>query len=192
MTDETRLLCPYGCNSKILTLRGWKQHMSGTHGSYTQEELNAAANMTPAEPDARQRMDEFANTLVSESQTDSPAPVEAGTAVPQPQLPNPNVRKIRATPRKLKKLLASIPTDILKQNDITPDEEDAESIEEAAEFLQDCFGFEFEIPEEKVTVHSRWWAFVWVVGVIALVVIKHKFQSIFTLGGLSDDETKTE
>ena len=154
--------------------------MSNIHGGYDQEELAAAAGIGGGEGDVRSRMESFANTMPggeAESSGESSATPPAGAASP---LPAPdNTRRVRATPKKLKKILGGIPAKILETTGITLDRDDQETLDEAGEFLGDIFGFEFAVPESKVMVQSRLWAVLWVFGVAGLVYIKHRFPEVF-------------
>lgn len=168
--------CPHDIR-EFETLAGWKSHMTRAHGGYSDDELSAAAGVTSTDMgDVKQRMSDFAESMLG-----SETPTAADVAPPPSQAP-PIGKRIKATPKKLKKLISSIPAKLFTAYGITPDDEDKESIEEAVEFVQDIFGVEFQVPEDKFVVRNRLMAFAWVIGVILLVFVKHKFGELFKLG----------
>jgi hypothetical protein len=123
-------------------------------------------------------MASFATSMPSNGEE----PTGKGASQPDVASPLPapdTTRRVRATPKKLKKVLGGIPAKILESSGITLDHDDTETLDEAGEFLGDIFGFEFSVPESKVTVQSRFWAIVWVIGVGCLVYIKHRFPEVF-------------
>jgi hypothetical protein len=158
--------------------------MSAKHGRYSEAELQAAENAANGgETGVAERMAAFSQEVdgvpVEIAPDGSLRDKPAEPAAPAPA-PVPMTRKIRATPRKVKKVLASVPDKILQAFNITPDEEDKEALDEAADFLQDIFGFDFEVDESRTTLRSRWWALLWVFGVVGLVALKHKAVALFT------------
>src|SRR5271163_4216718 len=115
-------LCPRGCerNGKpipIETVRGWKKHMTRTHGGYGDEELAIIVGATPI--DASKGRDLFLNEIdgpspegVSESGTgaDGTEGGERKPASPTPSVTIKESKKFKAEVNKLKaKLAASIP-----------------------------------------------------------------------------------
>ncbi len=183
--------CPYAdCAKGLTTLAGWKGHMSRKHGSFSEAQLLAASQGDVVD-DVKSRMEQFAGNLdgvpvtINEdgSVTEKPQPAKVADALP---LPSPT-RKVRATPKNLTRVLSGIPEKILEALGITPDNEDKKAIEESADFLQDIFGFDFEVDEKKTTIRSRWWAFLWVGGVIGLVWIKHKGSAMFKMPNPTDE-----
>jgi hypothetical protein len=193
--------CRYGCQTQypITTLRGWKRHMTAKHGKYSNAEMiEASSGSAPTSP--ADRMADFAAAL------DSSVPVEiAGdgsiketpqgattepASIPLPPL-EPATRKVRATPRRMKEILAGIPAKLLESMGITPDDDDKRGIDEAADFLQDVFGVDFEVDEVKTTVRSRWWAFAWVGGVMLLIVVKHKMPDFVKQAQAASQEAET-
>jgi hypothetical protein len=180
-------VCPVE-NREFETLRGWKMHYSAAHGSYSDAELQEAAGAAPpAEETAQARMSDFAATLPAEGEEAENLAAEV-TAIPEatdqgiPLEPEKRVRRIKATPKKGKKILTSIPAKILKANGIELDEDDKEGLDEAVEFLESIFGVEFEVPEEKVTIRNRWLAFLYPFAVVLLIVAKHKLGFKFPDG----------
>jgi hypothetical protein len=180
--------CPYGCQP-LSSLARWKNHMGKKHGGYSNAELESAS-LADTSGDVKSRMESFASDIDGVPVTiDESGAVHEIPRPPEPipidslpgGIPGTNTRKVRATPKRVKKVVAGIPTKILEALKITPDTEDTQAIEEAADFLQDVFGFEFEIDESKTVIHSRWWAFAWVAGIIALVYVKHRANHIFNL-----------
>jgi len=181
MALDKEYSCPHGCKTQypITTLRGWKRHMSAKHGRFSEAELQAAENASTGNTDVKQRMEAFSQEIdgvpveIAADGTAKEKTVAETTAAPaSPSVPM--TRKIRATPRKVKKVLASVPDKLLQAFKITPDDDDKEALDEAADFLQDIFGFDFEVDESRTTLRSRWWALLWVGGVIGLVALKHK------------------
>lgn len=177
------------------TLRGWKMHMTKTHGGYDADDLTAAvqaAGGEVTEDNVASRMQAFARTVGGEQGEDvasgnaEKAAPEASGAPP----PVPSVKTIKATPRKLKKILGAIPTKLLEGAGIDLDDEDKEAMDESGEFLTDIFGFEFEVPAEKRIVRSRLLAITWVFGVAALIYIKHHFSDVWKK--LADDYKKRQ
>src|SRR6266566_1337246 len=187
------------CGQTCKNLHGWKSHMSRTHDGYDDADLAEAAGLANGEGNVRARMEAFAETMPEPEGESSPSAQrrvdgEPGTVSgPAPPIEFPG-RRVRATPRKLKKILGGIPARILEQSGIELDKDDNEALDEAGEFLADIFGFEFSVPESKVLVQSRWWAILWVAGVAGLVYIKHRFpevaKAIFR-AAKKDDETET-
>jgi hypothetical protein len=184
--------CPHGCITQypITTLRGWKRHMTAKHGRFTDAELEAASRGDTSD-DVSSRMASFASTIEdgrpvdikadgSVVDTASQQPVGTATAPALPTL-EPEKRKVRATPKRLTQLLVGIPEKILESLAVTPDREDREALEEAASFLEDVFGVNFEVDESKTTIRSRWWAFAWVSGVMGLIWLKHKGAGLLNL-----------
>lgn len=167
--------------------------MSTKHGGYSDEELRIAAGAAPPpEESAQARMDAFASTIPVDGIPASNAVDEGvqGSGEPAPALaPEKRVRRIKATPKKAKRILSSIPEKILMANGIELDEDDKAGLAEATDFLEDIFGFEFEVPEEKLTIHSRWLAFLYPLGVVLLILAKHKMG--FALK-ISDEEKSAE
>lgn len=179
MTDRV-YKCPYGCVTQypITTIRGWKRHMSVKHDRFTDaqlQEAEAGAAGTTSD-DVRSRMETFANELDGVPVTISPEGnvTEMPGPTPAPMPEEPAKRKVRATPRKLKKVIAGIPEKILNVLRVTPDDEDKDSIEEVVDFMQELFGVDFEVDEGRTTVRSRWWAWVWFGGAILLIFVKHR------------------
>ena len=170
------------CGKVCKSLQGWKSHMSGTHGGYDDDDLAAVAGIGGGEGDIRSRMSAFADTLPGGGGDSSPnAPQEAGTkAAPSSPAPTPidAGRRVRATPKKLKKILGGIPAKVLEETGITLDDEDHDALDEAGEFLADIFGVEFSVPESKVVVESRFYAILWVIGMTFLIYAKHRFSKV--------------
>lgn len=173
--------CPI-CQREFQTLQGVKIHASTKHGGLTDEQLAQAAGMSAVgESDARERMAQFSASMLGPEEgipQESKSAETIGTT-PSPA-PAPTGKRVKATPRKLKELITTIPAKLFVACDITLDDEDTKAIEEAVDFLQDLFGVEFAVPEEKYVIQSRFWAFVWVAGVFALIFVKHKIGALFT------------
>ncbi len=173
------------CGKTCKSLQGWKGHMSGTHGGYDEEQLAEITGISSGEGDVRSRMASFASTMPGAESSGEPVDATStsastATSPKGPSAPAPDAtRRVRATPKKLKKILGGIPAKILEETGITLDSEDTEALDEAGEFLGDIFGFEFSVPESKVMVQSRLWAVVWVAGIAGLVYIKHRFPEVF-------------
>ncbi len=170
------------CRKVCASLQGWKRHMSSSHGGYDTQDLIEAVGENSAESadNVRERMDRFASTLPGgetqpKTERDGTTPVGSGTP-PAPGMPGE--RRVRATPKKLKKILGGIPARMLEESKIELDSEDRDALDEAGEFLADVFGVEFSVPESKVVVESRFWAFVWVAGITGLIYIKHRFPFV--------------
>src|SRR5437899_2521431 len=115
------------CGKLCKSLQGWKGHMSGQHGGYDEEDLAAVTGVGGGEGDVRQRMENFASTMPGDAQD-----ADAGASTHQPPLetagrpgpaPAPTERRVKATPRKLKKILGGIPAKILEQSGIKLDSE---------------------------------------------------------------------
>lgn len=169
------------CGAVSKTLKGWKGHMARAHGGWNDDDLRRVLG-GDTEGDYKKRMEQFA--VGGETQTETPqgeGGAESPSGAPPPKITplEPTVRRVRATPKKLKKIISALPRKMLEEQGITLDEEDNEAIEECSEFLTELFGFDFEIDQKKVTLHSRVWALVWVVGVMFMVYAKHKFSNVF-------------
>lgn len=170
------------CGKVCKSLQGWKGHMSGTHGGYDDEDLAAVAGIGGGESDVKSRMAAFADTLPTGAD-DSPDIKRAsiagsGSAAPPAPTPIDAGRRVRATPKKLKKILGGIPAKILEETGIQLDDEDHAALDEAGEFLADIFGVEFSVPESKVVVESRFYAILWVIGMTFLIYAKHRFSKV--------------
>jgi hypothetical protein len=173
-----RYQCPR-CDKLLMSLGGWKSHLARKHGSFTEEELEAVSK-GEGPTDVKERMVDFATgidgvpvTIDEQGQIHESPPV---IPIDQPPFRDtiPNVKKVKATPKQVKKVIAGIPTKILEVLKVTPDKDDRDALEEATDFLQDIFGIEFEIDESKTVIQSRGWAFLWVAAIIGLVWFKHK------------------
>lgn len=172
------------CGKSFIKLRGWKNHMSRVHGGYDEDDVAqvTAGGSSSSEEDVQARMQAFAASLSPGGTVESAVPeatVAAGQPVAASPPPPPTVKTVKASPKKLKKILASIPQVLLENAGITLDEEDKEALEEAGEFLSDIFGVEFEVPQDKRVLHSRFWAIVWVGGVALLIYCKHRFADVW-------------
>lgn len=175
------------CGKSFVRLGGWKSHMSRAHGGWDESDVaQVTSGGMGSEGSVQSRMKSFAESLspdgkVSEEQKlngeEHTGPSSANETPPTP--PPPTVKTIKATPKRLKKILASIPQTILENTGITLDDEDKEALEEAGEFLSDIFGVEFEVDQQKRVLHSNWWAIVWVGGVAVLIYCKHRFANVW-------------
>lgn len=172
------------CSKVCKSLQGWKQHMSGAHGGYDDADLQAVAGggVSTAPDDVKARMDHFAESLpdIGGEQRVAPDVADGGErSASSSPAPEPQGKRIKATPKRLKKILGDIPSKILEAQGIPLDSDDEEAMEEAAEFLAGVFGIEFAVPESKYVVQSRFAALLWVVGVTFLVWIKHKTPEVW-------------
>lgn len=183
MAEVQCRLCPKKCK----TLQGWKMHMSGAHGGYDDAQLAEVAGGTPQD-DVRSRMDRFSQTIEVDGQVTEEAPNAEARPSPPPPPPEPEAKRVKATPKKFKKILADIPAQILEAQGIKLDDDDEETLEEAAEFLSDIFGVEFQIPQTKHVIESRFLAILWVAGIIFLVWVKHRIPQVWEM--LSSDKRK--
>lgn len=168
------------CGKKCANLRGWKAHNSAAHGGYTEQDLADIAGTSSEQPDVKSRMSAFADMLPENGREQSKADAEYDDTPPIPDAPSiPSGKRIKATPKKLKKVIGSIPAKFFEAAHIELDSEDRDALEEAAEFLSEIFGVEFSVPESKYQVQSRWMAFLWVAGIMALIFFKHKSAAVF-------------
>jgi hypothetical protein len=178
------------CGKSFIRLGGWKNHMSRTHGGYDESDIaQVTSGGASSEENVQQRMDAFSKSLQpgqEDAAIPDTVPRENGTVPlsrsgerPPAQIGPPPVKTVKASPKRLKKILASIPETILSNTGITLDEEDKEALEEAGEFLSDIFGVEFEVNQEKKVLHSRFWAIAWVCGVAGLIYCKHRFAHVW-------------
>lgn len=181
-----QLICKVeGCGKKCKSLQGWKLHMSSGHGGYTEDELKDIVGTNGG--DLSSRMSRLADTL-GDKPDDSTSQTTHATV--ETQAPIPEAKRVKATPKKLKKILGAIPAQILKAQGIELDSDDEEAMEEAAEFLAGVFGVEFAIPESKYVIESRFFALVWVAGVTFIVWIKHRTPAVWSfLAGEKSKET---
>jgi len=183
------------CGKVCKNLRGWKTHMTGAHGGFSKAEMQDVAGVPSGEFNTKQRMADFATQFGGPKDDEEVEIAGDGSFKPKSKVtempPPDNTRRIKATPKKLKKILGGIPAKILEEMKITLDGEDHDALDEAAEFLADCFGFEFSVPESKVTVESRWWALLWVGGITALIYFKHRSGVVFQMmKEMGDDKDK--
>ena len=170
------------CGKICKSLQGWKMHQSGAHGGYDDNDIAEATGIASAiNDDPRARMEQFAQTLdLGDDESQQMPTAEFQPQPTAPPLPQKETeRRIKATPKRLKRILGDIPGKILETQNIKLDDDDREAMEEAAEFLAGVFGVEFAVPESKYTVKSRFAAFIWVAGVTFLVYIKHKLPEIW-------------
>lgn len=167
-------ICPY-CKREFESLQGWKRHATVTHGGYSDADLAQAAGVAEPRGSAQAVLDSM---LGPEAKVVEPQESKSAASGPPPA-PAPTGKRVKATPRKFKELVSSIPARIFAAHKIELDDEDKASIEEATEFVTDLFGVEFNVPEDKYVVQSRLWGFVWVIGVLVLVYVKHRFAEIF-------------
>lgn len=161
--------------------------MTSKHGGWEDDEIASVTGSGPSQEPVRERMNRFADGLPEDAANlgaETPAAdasIPTGAAEPQVAEAIPEGKRVKATPKKLKKLISSLPETLFKKNGIVMDEEDKESVEEAVEFLEDIFGFEFQVSATKYTVQSRIWALLWPLSVILFVVIKHKFSEVLDI-----------
>jgi len=169
------------CSKVCKSLQGWKQHMSGAHGGYDDADLQAVAGggVSTTPDDVQARMNRFADSLPDIGGDGASVKSDAPNAQEPSPPPAPEGKRIKATPKRLKKILGDIPSKILEAQGIPLDSDDEEAMEEAAEFLAGVFGIEFAVPESKYVVQSRFAALLWVVGVTFLVWIKHKTPEVW-------------
>lgn len=183
--------CPReGCGKTSESLQGIKMHMTRMHGGFDDDELAQLVGGAPGEASVRERMGTFADNIPRGGTAPGVSP-EADIP-PQPE-PIPEGKRVKATPKKAKKLVAGLLEKIVIALKIEPDEEDKETLEEASNFLSDMFGVEFSIPQSKYVVESRFWAMVWVAAVVGVIFIKHNFKTIFMKpgkDGVFEPETK--
>jgi hypothetical protein len=188
---------PCGWTGK--SLRGWKTHMAGKHGGWSQDELAEIAGNVAHSPDSlKARMEQTAQEVGNGGvEVIGPVPDSPEVAQPTPQMaqvvemPPPKPAKtVKATPRRLQKILSDIPAKMLESTGMKLDEEDREAMQEAGEFLADVFGIEFKVEESNYVVTNRLWAFVWVFGVVAVVWIKHNMPKF--MKAMADGVKKKE
>lgn len=161
------------CGKVCKNLRGWKTHMSATHGGYDDVQLTEIAGVSTG-GDVKARMENFAATMPESGVNIASSSAKSSeTGAPEPAPTLPKEKRIRATPKKVKKILGAIPAKILESTGTELDFEDREAIDEASEFLTDVFGIEFAIPESKYVVESRFFALLWVAAITFLVWTKH-------------------
>ncbi len=173
--------CPReACGQTFDSLRKIKSHMSRIHGGFDDEELAAIVGGSPGEAGVRERMAGFADAIPLGGSTFEDAPSKPGSGTSgEDRPPEPEAKRVKATPKKAKKLVAGLLEKLVVALKIKPDNEDKETLEEASNFLSDMFGVEFSIPQSKYVVESRFWAFVWVAAVVGIIYIKHNFKTIF-------------
>src|SRR6266404_4316629 len=173
--------CPNHPEFVAESIGGWKNHRTRMDGGWDDADLAEATGASPSAESVRERMNRFAATMpdnasvASESGAGTPTDSVAGAEAS----PAPEVRRVRGTPKKLKKLFAQIPEVVFERNGITLDDEDKDAVEEAIEFLENIFGVEFQVPASKYVVESRFWAVLWPLGVILFILVKHKAEQIF-------------
>lgn len=169
------------CPKENETLRAWKTHMSRKHGGYSKSELAEISGIpsTTNPEDLRTKMETVVETLpLSEPKLEEqPLPtVEVLPPIPEPE---PERKRIKATPRYMKKLLGTIPREILKTSGIELDSDDVDAMDEAGEFISEVFGIEFSVPEKNFVVTSRPAAIVWLFAITGLIWLKHNVPDIF-------------
>ena len=152
--------------------------MSYAHGGYDDSQLREVAGGDPID-DVRSRMESYAEGLPRQDgeSTESTAP----PLTPDQTIPPPSDKRVKATPKKLKKVLGDIPSKILEANGVELDDDDRDALDEASEMMAGVFGFEFSIPESRFLIKSRFLAVVWVAGVAFLVWFKHRMPDIWKM-----------
>lgn len=173
------------CQKTCKNLQGWKSHNTSKHGGYTDAELAEAAGIKPqtAPENLKSHMDQVADELKTDDSLPIPADYSTSYPAPPPPAelppPPPEEKRVKATPKKLKKILGDIPSAILKSGGIELDSDDDDAMEEAGEFLTEVFGFEFAVPEKKFVIHNRFAALVWVLGIVGIIYVKHRAPKIW-------------
>lgn len=171
------------CGDSFIRLGAWKRHMSRKHGGYDESDVTqvlTGTGLDVSEENVGSRMAAFARTIPGEGGDAQEEPTGAGTPASAPASePARPAKTIKATPKRLKKILGSIPRSILESTGIELDDEDKEALDEAGEFLADIFGVEFEVDQQKKVLKSRAWAIVWVGGVALLIYLKHRFSNVW-------------
>jgi hypothetical protein len=172
--------CPT-CDFNTESIGSWKRHQTRMHSGWDDVSLADVLGASASTEPVADRMNNFAETMPENAQE---VPIDGTNAtadtVNADVPPIPDVRRIRGTPKKLKKLMAQIPEVIFDRNGIILDAEDKQAVEEAIEFMENVFGVEFQVPASKYVVESRFYAFLWPLGVIVFILIKHKLEHIFT------------
>lgn len=175
------------CGKEFQRLRGWKAHMTREHNGYDEEDIAAAiaaSEGSVSEENVAARMEAFSRSIGTQQEGGAGDDVDANTregvtsTTGTEPASQPKVKTIKATPKRLQKILGGIPTKIL-ESQIELDDDDRKALDEAGEFLSDIFGVEFEVPQDKRVLHSRFWALVWVAGVALLIYVKHRFSDIW-------------
>src|SRR5260221_13267496 len=100
--------CPReACGQTFDSLRKIKSHMSRIHGGFDDEELAAIVGGSPGEAGVKERMAGFADSIPLGGQSED----RTGTA-PASDSPDrpaePEAKRVKATPRKAKKLVAGL------------------------------------------------------------------------------------
>lgn len=180
------------CGKLCKSLQGWKQHMTGAHGGWDDEDIRQVAGGEPVD-DVRTRMERFADALPGDDvKATEQKPAEPSAEQTAQATAAPTEKRIKATPKKLKKVLGDIPAKILEHSGIELDSDDRDALEEASEMMASIFGFEFAIPESKFTIQSRFIAVLWVVGVAGLVWFKHKMPDVWRLMSTETAKAKSD
>lgn len=162
--------------------------MTSKHGGWEDAEIASVTGSGPSTEPVQERMNRFAENLPDDAASLGAEPpadtsVPTGTTEPAPRVAEaiPEGKRVKATPKKLKKLISTLPETFFKKNGIVMDEEDKESVEEAVSFLEELFGFEFQVSSTKYVVQSRMWALLWPLSVLLFVLVKHKFSQVLDI-----------
>ncbi len=184
--------CP-SCEFITESLGAWKAHQTRKHGGWDDNSLADMLGATASTEPTRERMNRFAEGMPEDASgtfvpSGEPTPSIPGEELPPPP---PEVRRIHGTPRKLKKLIAQIPEVIFDRNGINLDDEDKEAVKEAIEFLENVFGFEFQVPASKYVVESRFWAILWPAFTVLFILLKHKVEGLFKAFNVKQPDSRT-
>lgn len=165
--------CPHGCDSRrILTLRGWKKHMTQMHDSWNDEQLKTVMQQIEGSPEQGfERLGErLGETESSDTETTSAETKADATAASQPI----ETKRRRVGMKKFRSALQKFPQHAFTSLGITLDDDDKGMLEEAIEFLLDLFGVEIEFVEKPVVLKSRIWALLVPIAAVLIVFGKHQ------------------
>lgn len=165
--------CPRGCKPKpgkyiAQTIKGWKRHMTATHGDYTQEELDAIVGVVS--PDSSSGREQFLSEAEKPAQelpgtsetpaTDAAAPQAARTVnVKTEQATKRMSGKLNAFKDKLSKKLPERINDSLKENapEWAMNSGDLDFLTESIKDSFDVLDINFEVRPIGVTLSNPLW-----------------------------------
>lgn len=192
---ENKLVCPFGCVASgrypiAATSNGWKKHMTRTHGSWTDEQLNSAMGAGVVEAADVSGFPGFAEAAAAAPDSETSAgDTPAVTETPGAPLTAPKeggAPGTAAAPRRPRKpinpkairrpLVSVIESFFAKQGDPLTDEEKKDVDDSIGEML-DAMGIGFEIRPFEFTLQSPFWALLFPLICIGTIFLKRQKPS---------------
>ena len=195
---EHLLKCPRGCEkkrrTKILNLRGWKQHMNYYHEGWTEAELKAALAQLSPEPGARvvggaANLNEFVDKLPDRAEETASKPA-ADAAKPASE--QDERRKVQAEKavKRMKESIAKLPSSIFsgmaertKQEGWGLSKEESEQLSDSVESALEFIGIEFNVTPYQINVQNPLWILLYPIALFAALFLSKRAK----YGGDTED-----